>query len=346
MNDDAGLKMNPPNNTQIELVFGCNRMCEFCGIQGIWRSKEDRVVKYMEMDLALELANNFGQWFGRKRIEFAMRGEPTLHPNLIDIISAFRQSCRKAQLQVTTNGTVLRKLGPEFIQELFKAGLNLLLIDSYVKYNETMEVAKKSKIPILDYYDPDNKINVYYYNSHKIRYVVDMKDIGKENKKKVTRIIYNQAGSVPNKIIRKYGGKVLEGPLQKRCSRPFREITVHYNGIIPLCCVDWKTEFTIGKFPDDGSLEDIWNSRIFNIMRHLLYNKVRIVRPCYKCDFPGLRPGLLPEVEVEPYDINEIVRHLKNYRKFESMYASKEIIYKPPQRLRKLFSKKPSKLLK
>jgi len=140
-----------PNNAQIELVEGCNRMCDFCGLHGIWALPEHRVIKYMDSTLAEEIAKSFGKWWTKgKRIEFAMHGEPTLHPDVHRIIAQFRKHNPLAQLQLTTNGLKLIKEGSEYVNALFNAGLNFLLVDTYSRVKEIRTVTEASEPSVMN----------------------------------------------------------------------------------------------------------------------------------------------------------------------------------------------------
>lgn len=288
-----------PNNTQIELVEGCNRMCSFCGIYSIWKRKEDRIVKYMDLKLAKLLANSYGSWpgFEAKRVEFAMHGEPTLHPQHCDVVAYFRESMPAAQLQLTTNGLLLCKYGSKHVQSLFKAGLNILVVDTYTRAEEIMEVCRESGIDIHPYYGVTS-INPYHYHGPTLRAIITMGNLGQVTGHRAARTIFNHGGNCNEKALLALGIPPINAPLMKKCSRPFREITVHYDGTVPVCCIDWRHECLMGKFPEDGSIDSIWNGDPFASARALLGNKQRGgLIPCSRCDYAGgFRLGLLPKV--------------------------------------------------
>jgi MoaA/NifB/PqqE/SkfB family radical SAM enzyme len=321
--------VNKPHNIQIELVEGCNRMCLFCGIQGLWKNKKDRKIKFMESEVAIKIAQDLGAWFDKKRIEFAMHGEPTLHPYLISILHFYRYFCKRSQIQMTTNGIILLKEGKPLIKDLFNAGLNILLVDTYTKRNELIELCSGlDGIITMDYYNPD-AINPYYYNNYKLKTILLIESLDKVDGKKQQRKILNHAGNGDIENLKRLGIKPLLKPLNKKCSRPFREITVHYDGTVPMCCLDWKHECIMGKFPEDGSLEEIWNSNPFQYARHLLYNKKRVFRPCYRCDYNGgFRLGFL---EKQDSDIKnsciQMEKHYKEYDKYKHPASIIPIMY-------------------
>ena len=287
------MKIQLPYSSGIELVEGCNRLCSFCGLTSMWKDPSHRIIKFMDINLAKELAIDYGKWFIKKRIDFAEHGEPTLHPELFPIIATFRYHNPTVQLQLTTNGILIRKYGVGFIKEIFKSGLNILLIDTYTNRKEIEDIVNYSGYPVSDYYDPLNKVNPYGYNSNKIQTIVLMGDIEQYNKKRTTRKIHNNAGNTYKTNLSDLGIVIEPLPLVKKCSRPFRELVVHNDGTVPICCYDFRHEFIINKFPD-FSLQEIWNSSIFNIARSVLFSKNRTFAPCYKCNFNGgFRIGLI-----------------------------------------------------
>ena len=77
------------------------------------------------------------------------------------------------------------------------------------------------------------------------------------------RVLLNHAGNVNPEVYEKYGMKKITEPLKKTCTRVFREMVIKYDGVVPICCIDWKRECPIGKFPEK-SLHEIWNGKEFN----------------------------------------------------------------------------------
>jgi len=318
-----------PYNIQIELVEGCNRMCDFCGIHSIWSHAADRKIKFMEEWMFKGIANSLKDWgFNAKRVEFAMHGEPTLHPLLPQVIKCYRESLPLAQLQVTTNGIKLLEKGPLYITELFNNGLNILIVDTYVKKEEILKVLHGvTSAKLLNYYV--DSYNCYHYHGNKDKVIVLMGDLGEVSGTRKARTIINHAGNGEVHNLRKYGVVPLQAPLVKKCSRPFREISVHYDGTISLCCLDWRHEAVMGKFPEEGSFEQIWNSPIFKTLRDQLYSKKRDIRPCYRCDYNGgFRLGFLkaPNKEGLLTD-SEVLRHFTIYSKYCHNNAKDPIKY-------------------
>ena len=304
-----------PYSVQVEFVEGCNRMCRFCGIHSIW--KEEHVRNYMSKPLAYSIAKDLGGWLEKARIEFAMHGEPTLHPRAVEYVNEFREHNPGSQLQMTTNGYGLRKNGPGYVNDLFSAGLNILLVDLYSHVEQTVQICRDSDIKVLNYYDKDC-INPYYNNGPKTKVIILMGDLGQMTGVKAARKILNHAGNVSPEIVLEYNGKVAVLPLNKKCSRVFREMAIHYDGTVSVCCMDWRHEFVVGDISEGQNPKKIWESEPFKVVRYFLRQGKRFFRPCYKCDYAGgFRLGLLPEApnpfHTEDGAIELIKRHLQFY---------------------------------
>lgn len=71
-----------PNVVQIEAVQGCNRRCHFCGTMGMERGFHHAEIKtiYHTCELIRTAGLNC-------RILLAGHGEPTLHPEIVRIVT-------------------------------------------------------------------------------------------------------------------------------------------------------------------------------------------------------------------------------------------------------------------
>ncbi len=292
-----------PWSVQIELTCGCTRLCKFCGLRAI-RTRPYEDLRFMDTELAENIAKQLGAWFDHKRIEFALRGEPTLNPHLIEIISIFRTYFPKSQLLLSTNGDQIRK-DLSMINKLFDAGLNILLIDGYNNdYYWWKKALTNVSYPVFDFFEDRPK--VYSYKGYKHQEIILMDDISKSSGKSPIRRLNNQAGNAYCPELNIYP---LRYPLKKRCSNPFREIVVFNNGHVPICCMDYREQFIIGKTPEQ-SLQEIWNSELYNAVRVLLFYKHRIFEPCSRCDYRGYKVGLLKQPN--NLSLKEAIEILKN----------------------------------
>lgn len=330
-----------PWSVQINPTYGCNRAplerkfqsdgsckggCEFCGVYSLINHDTDTIkFKHMTVELAEQIATQLNNWVKGRRLEFNNFGEPFLNPNIFEILGAFRTNYPSGCIQLQTNGVGSHKSYEKFkyqADKFFESGGNLLVYDAYEgSYSNYVEFGKQYEketgIQFIDFLY-DNPNNVSYYSNHgakaKMIFVVD--DLGDAHKSGSARMINNHAGNVREHCYEKFGIDKSQFPLQKKCSRVFREIIVGFDGTISVCCQDFRRQLILGKIPEDD-VRDVWNSREFNTVRALMYDKDRsTLRPCDVCSYAGgFRLGFLkrPKMEVNEDDYKALVELQKKY---------------------------------
>jgi MoaA/NifB/PqqE/SkfB family radical SAM enzyme len=293
-------RQDPPFAVQIELSEGCNLYCDFCGLQGI-RTKEKKNFKFMTRETAREVAAQIAGAEGwNPRIEFAMHGEPTMNPYMVWIVDKFRQKLPKTQLMMTSNGGGLLR-PPGVVQNLFNlfdAGLNVFAFDAYeyVKIKDKVDEALRESSRENGHIGGALGFDVHRYPdeaewSPHNRYGADarvfirVKDISVAAKGTHSSL-NNHCGS---------GSPPLKKPLEARCAKPFRELSIRWNGDVAICCNDWRGVYRCGNVVRDG-LEEVWHSRAFTSARRYLVRGDRYaLSPCDVCDAKSYRVGLLPD---------------------------------------------------
>jgi len=296
--------INAPWSCQIELVEGCNRMCPFCGLNGI----RDKVgnYKYVDWSTTERTIEGIGDLLPSGRLEFAMHGEPTMHPEYLAILKAYRKALPDAQIQITTNGKVIRSKIQERVEAIFDAGVDFIILDTYYPEREAMREAAASLtgVEVVDFYEDCIPSGWSPWANHKRkvrRRVVLMDDLIAVDGKSKARTIYNHAGNT------EFKGHVKGLPLQAKCTLPFREVTVAWNGNVNVCCMDWGHELVCGNV-NEMTLREIWEGKIFEAIRKTLYQKSRMFSPCSRCDYKAKRVGLLPEYEKPSADDCQILK--------------------------------------
>jgi len=300
-----------PYSMQLELTYGCNRRCWFCGIHDTPRNE----FHYMDFEVAKAVAQECAIWKPKMRMEFGTGGEPPLNPRFFDIVNILRTECPGMQIMVQTNvesWAIDRQSANTWIGEWFKSGGNFLVLNCYKEGLKTQmeDWMKGQPWEVIDFYN-DNPAHhsMYHYISSKVQRIFLCEDLGLmtlENKtaKVSQRWLNNQGGSTPPRSMLRAGIDVLTTPLHKRCTQPFRQLVLSFDGSAPLCCYDWVDRYVVGQFPDQ-SLQEIWEGRPMQIARQLLYVGNRNNHPCLTCDFHGgFRMGIindpdLPETEAE-----------------------------------------------
>lgn len=281
-------RLNQPWSVQIELTEGCSRQCEFCGINAI-REKPGKY-KFMTQETLENTLKGCQFLCPEARYEFAMHGEPTMHPEFQDMIYTTRKMLPKAQIQVTTNGVRFIKGDMQKLLDVYFAiGVDFILLDTYYPERDVLrEKAFRLKgMRVLDFYKSEFKPYANYRRAIR-RWVVLMDDIGERDGEDKTRVVLNHAGGSKTKPVPKES-------LKKTCTNPFREVSVCWNGNVNVCCMDWRHEYICGNV-NTSSLKRIWYGERFELARKFLQNKERIFAPCKHCDKnAGPRVGLLPK---------------------------------------------------
>lgn len=268
-----------PNSFNIETVQGCNRRCEFCGTMGM-----EKVLHFVEMNTIKHTLKLIQEANYVPRIRLGAHGEPTLHPNICNIVKAIRTALPKSPISLFTNGTVIAKK-PELIDGLFRAGLNNLIVDEYSdspmgKFIRANPIAQKYKIVEQG---EGTSLLIGIKNSDKRICIVPPID-GDNNT--INRRICNQCGAAT---------PPLKKPMNKKCSVIFREMTIRWDGNIAICCNDFRGYYFVTNIMECKHLEDAWFHPRFESARKILYKGERSFFPCNVCNVRGNRVGLLPD---------------------------------------------------
>lgn len=281
---------------QVELSLGCNLGCSFCGINGIGFEKSRAGFKFMTPEVAEAVAMNISRSGWNPRIEFARRGEPSLNPDMNEIIAIFRKWLPRTSMLMLTNGGGLLPRPLEKIEALFDAGLNTLAVENYAgiklhdkimrKVKAEAEVKEDGSFTFLGangyVYPHDKRGNPHKRRRPNQRVFVSVDDIEESNTG--THSDINNHGG--------YGGELRS--YDKPCAKPFRELSVNYDGRVNYCCIAWAGEGVCGDLTKED-ITDVWNGERFDAVRRKLYRGERDFMTCLGCDHPSTRVGLLPD---------------------------------------------------
>ncbi len=283
-----------PFCVQVESTEGCNLRCTFCGLNGIRGAiaSNGLQLKFMTLETAETIASQIASASWNPRIEFAMHGEPTLNPLFPNIVDTFRRYLPKAYMLMESNGGGLQGDSAGKILNLFHAGLNTVALDEYQGIDlvpKIINAMDKDFVMKLDGADVD----VFFYpgqpkgNPHQRqvrRRLVFIAPIDAATKG-THSTLNNHSGCGAPKNDKAYG---------KRCAKPFREISVRWDGNVAVCCNDWRGTYKCGSIYD-RRIDEIWKGPEFEAARRKLYRGERDFGPCDGCDAISYRTGLLPD---------------------------------------------------
>lgn len=303
-------KQTPPFSIQIELTEGCNLKCGFCGLQGM-REPAIRDYRFMTNETIARIVEDLGVLMWKPRIILSMHGEPTLHPRVLTHIKTLRRALHNDTIiSLMTNGYGILRDTPEEtiarIRQFRNAGLNDLIIDEYAPNGDAAKIHEHI-ISTHDFVDfkvqqLEKGVSLYSSRSGSFR-VLENPPIQVEGA--INRHLCNHCGA---------GGPLDYSYEGKRCVRPFRELSIRYDGSIAVCCNDFRGEYPIGNIHEE-TLNALWWSKRFEAARILLYHGKRSFKPCLGCNALSHRVGLLPDKlgkESMPAATEEVLKYAKS----------------------------------
>ncbi len=237
----------------------CNRKCSFCP-----RSAPDfeHVNEFIDENLLKKIADELSNHNYSGTIIFSGYVEPLLHKRIYSDIKYIRDKLPDVNIEVITNGD---PLNDERTKKLFDSGLSVLLISAYDGPEQIIHFEKMMQRA----------------NINKKNYVIRKRYYGEDKDFGIT--LSNRAGNLINS---EYKIAPLKKSLSKRCNYPFYTFFIDYNGDIQMCSHDWGKKMVLGNL-NKNTIEEIWNSKKFELMRKKLFKGERNFSPCDVCDVKG-----------------------------------------------------------
>ena len=235
----------------------CNRTCVFCPRHdpAVFPNRNLHLTVKGARTIAEELGEN--QYSGK--ISFSGFGENLLNPNFVEIIKEFRFNLPMATIECNTNGD---KLTEEYVERLYRAGLDLLYINLYDGIEQMTKFEEMLKNVREDMY----KFRMHWgdFEKHGL-------------------ILNNRSGVIDWVGIEETDITSLQG---KPCHYPFYKMFVDWNGDVLFCSNDWGREHVVGNLLQQ-SLHDVWFSKPMTKIRKRLMKGDRSHSPCNKCSVDG-----------------------------------------------------------
>ena len=277
-------KQDPPNAVQLELVEGCSLNCHFCGVQGIrakrggYKFMEERTLAGFCERLTVAKTNKWNP-----RLELAMHGEPSVHPQFLKMTTMLG-TLKPRELIVVSNGTGFVKDPNTLIAALFSVGVTSICLDEYKGCDFVKRFREKytGDIPVYSFIDGEK----FRGEKHKGQHIVIKDDVSNLNTPYDKVNTHCGGGGRPQQV---------NPALHKRCAKPFRELSIRWDGNVALCCNDFRGIYKIGNLLDYLTLEELWQHPAFEAARRMLYSADRGFIPCQWCDAVSPRVGLLPD---------------------------------------------------
>lgn len=131
----------PVNRLHLELTNRCNFSCEFCP-----DAKMSRKRGLMPLETAKAAIDQVAATGAVKTVLFHVMGEPTLHPQLVDIVA--HAASRNVAACLTTNGS---RLDERLADELVRAGVGRIIISLQTPNERTFALRGAQGVAFDDY---------------------------------------------------------------------------------------------------------------------------------------------------------------------------------------------------
>ena len=302
-----------PVQVDVEISNKCNLHCPMC-----FRGKAEFQKKYsgnkllMEEALFKKILDEIGNNVPALRL--SLRGEPTVHPQLLDFIS-YAKKAGIGEVSFLTNGS---KLDGPYIESLIHAGLDWITVSidgtgtAYekirkpLKFNETLDRIKnfrkikqrlnvnKPVVKIQSVWPAIKEDPETYYNTF-APYV----DLIAFNP-----LIDYLANDSPDRIL------YVENFI---CPQHYQRLVIGFDGKAIMCTNDDENTVDIGD-ANTMSIHDIWHGKKLSEIRNIhLKNGFKTIPVCKKCFLPRkTAPNETAEVNGRSFRIHNYINRSQN----------------------------------
>lgn len=316
---------NTPFSVEVDISSLCNLKCKFCYSSDSEKVKESGVnFGIMDMQLYKKIIDDMEEFAQRPtKLKLMQFGEPLLNKNMPDMIRYAREKNVADSIETVTNGTLLNRT---LNRELVKAGLTRIDISVESLSDEGYEQVTGIKINfakfvenIKDFYK--NKGNCFIYiklidcgdltQNEKDFFYTTFGDICDEIFIENALPIWNDSIANEN-IVNSVGTYGQAIKCKYVCPFIFTRMSINYDGIVSLCCLDWKRQEAIGDARIE-SLRDIWEGqRLRDIQIKHLTGKRESIPLCSGCT--ALSAFTIDDVDQYRDQILEKMKGDKNVR--------------------------------
>jgi len=286
----------------VEFVRGCNFKCWHCSARVF---PSDGVHRYMSRETWESMFKIAAECTPNGRLELGQCGEPTLHPELYEMLELGRKTSPTTQQLIHTNGSNVLS-GKVSLGKMFDAGLNTVVFDVYSKKDWFVDLAKKSGAEWYLYDDhkigsPNHRNAWSYANDPDMKLVVIRDCPEKRMRWRKFGRMSTFLNHIDWKVAMPKGLVPVRESYERKCTIPMRFSTVDYEGNYLFCCIDFLCESggLLGNVKDGPEgFKRYWFGELMQSIRKRLHNKDRSGIPycsqcnCAfsKCDWTGMWP--------------------------------------------------------
>ena len=275
---------------QVEPVGGCNLKCYHCPAATQDKSARERFIDNETWANAMRVVKGV---MPQTRVEIAMSGEPTLHPEILNLIWMARKITPQSQFNMITNGTQLIS-GRLTYCELFKAGMNVIYVDMYAPREKHIELAEASGYKYVELVQspatmPEGSPSPWTYYGPDTKFIaLALPPEHWPDSARTRHRLGTWMGNLDWDRASKHGLTKLKEPMKRRCNQPFKHVATKFDGEYVLCCVDFlgETKGMYGNVNDGiAGFKEFWFGAAMQGCRSSLRAGDRAaIKQCAKCD--------------------------------------------------------------
>jgi MoaA/NifB/PqqE/SkfB family radical SAM enzyme len=285
INLDRAIPMDTPLVIFLDPSSACNFRCKFCFHQNRGSSHT-----FMTEGVFSKCLSDLSQFPGKlKVIHFYAFGEPTLNPNFVSMLARLKSAQVSERVDFTTNGS---RLNPDMNARIMGTGVNKIIISvgglSDAKFLETCN----AKINFDEYVK--NIENLYNQRGDCI---IHIKTTNGNVPQEYRERFFDIFGNICDEIFYENAVDIWHGAQypssgetgiyqneithNEVCPYIFYQMTVHSDGAVSSCFMDWEKLNMIGNV-NETSLVDIWKGSTLHNLRinHLVGKKKGICVGC------------------------------------------------------------------
>lgn len=256
-----------PFDIEIETINRCNNGCSFCPVNVHVDPRPEAV---MSEDLIGRISEELGKERFSGRIALYCNNEPLIDKRLPKFVLDIKRCAPDSYIYISTNGILIKT---NFIKDLFKAGLDELIVNNYEDDLKLIKPVERFTKEI----EGDDEFSAILW---KIRIVM----------RKKTEVLSNRSGNAPNIEMADFSSYYQK----TSCLLPFSQFVIQPGGLVSLCCSDALGEHTLGDL-NKQTIREIWHSKQYQQVRNILRTKGRKgISLCARCDFNPLFRHWLP----------------------------------------------------
>ena len=280
---DKKIETDYPPYILIEPVSKCNLRCPFC-FQTDKSFTKKEFMGNMDLGLFKNIIDQADE-LGIGAVTLASRGEPTLHKNLIEMLSYTKDKENIFEVKLNTNGT---RLTEELCYKIFENEVNQLVISADHYEKETFEALRKNS----NFESIVGNVNMLYeirkeFENPLTEIRISGIDANKStDKKKFHKFWIKTADGVTigDALERwdTYNNKIHED-INDPCENLWDRMYIWHDGKVNPCDADYKSYLSYGNV-NEYSIKELWNNKLIkNIRNKHLTNKRCEIEPCNKC---------------------------------------------------------------